>query len=434
MRFDDRGQAGRLLARRLTDLRARKPVVLAITTGGVTVAQQVAQRLSAPLDVLLVERLQAPDDRAITLGAAAEDGTIHLAEDSAARAGIPSGELRAMAEDAARRAARRGRVCRRGRPVIDLHDRTVIIVDDGAITGHSLLAAVHAVKAHGASEVHIAVPTSPQPVLALLRERVEGAVSLQVPSKAKSFDDVYLDDQTPDVETIGDLLADAGAGGIILTVGDGGTPPANDLLVPVSGPALFARLRLPPTPTAAILFAGADIESLDREMGVPLSREGCVTLSFEPPCMTGLGEDIELTDLHRSAAQLVEAARWLRNHLVLGALPVAYVGWGIAGAAALRAAARSHGLHVVAVVARSGRPDLARDDLDAVTAPTLLLVSAGDKAGLRSHTAADSRLTCEHDLITVPDGDRKPDSPDPAVTLVLSWLADRLRLRAAHPE
>jgi putative phosphoribosyl transferase len=434
VRFEDRHEAGRRLAARLIDLRSGEPVVLAITAGGVTVAREIAERLFAPLDVLLVERLRASEDPALTLGGAAEDGSMSLADHAAARIGISAEELRAMARDALGRAARRGHVCRHGRPVTDVHGRPVIIVDDGAISGHSLLAAMDAVKAHGASEIHIAVPIASRQVVRALREQADRVVCLHVPLEAMRFADVYVEDLTPDDEAVADILTEAGAGGIVLTPRDAETSAASDLVVPTRDGALPARVRLPLAAAAAVVLAGPEIETLDRELGVPLSHDGFATLSLGLPQAgeRDPDDDAALTELHRMAAQLVEAARWLRDHLTLGALPVAFVGWGVAGAAGLRAAAGHHDLHVVAVVTRSGRPDRVSEDLEEVSAPTLLVVGEGDEAGKISNRRADDRLTCEHELVILPEGERVSGVPDPADVLTLSWLTDHLRPHAVH--
>src|SRR5690349_14359967 len=55
-----REDAGEQLARRLTSMAIEDPVVLALPRGGVPVAAQVARRLGAPLDLLLVRKIGVP--------------------------------------------------------------------------------------------------------------------------------------------------------------------------------------------------------------------------------------------------------------------------------------------------------------------------------------------------------------------------------------
>src|SRR5947209_7340392 len=71
-RFQDRREAGRMLAGAVTKLGLAHPVVLALPRGGVPVAYEVAQALQAPLDVLLVRKLGAPFQKEFGIGAIAE--------------------------------------------------------------------------------------------------------------------------------------------------------------------------------------------------------------------------------------------------------------------------------------------------------------------------------------------------------------------------
>src|SRR5680860_1576901 len=67
--FRDRTDAGRQLAERLASLDLRDPVVYALPRGGVPVAVEVAARLGAPLDLILVRKIGAPGWPEVALGA-----------------------------------------------------------------------------------------------------------------------------------------------------------------------------------------------------------------------------------------------------------------------------------------------------------------------------------------------------------------------------
>jgi len=67
--FADRRAAGRQLAARLHDLRQEEPLVLALPRGGVPVGFEVARKLDAPLDVLLVRKIGVPWQPELALGA-----------------------------------------------------------------------------------------------------------------------------------------------------------------------------------------------------------------------------------------------------------------------------------------------------------------------------------------------------------------------------
>ncbi len=68
-RFDNRTQAGLLLADRLASMNLAKPVVFALPRGGVPVGLEIANALNAPLDVVLVREIGAPGEPELALGA-----------------------------------------------------------------------------------------------------------------------------------------------------------------------------------------------------------------------------------------------------------------------------------------------------------------------------------------------------------------------------
>lgn len=61
--FRNRSEAGKLLAAQVAGLDLRYPVVLALPRGGVPVAFEVAKALGAPLDLVIVRKVGAPEIR-----------------------------------------------------------------------------------------------------------------------------------------------------------------------------------------------------------------------------------------------------------------------------------------------------------------------------------------------------------------------------------
>ena len=61
MTFLDRRQAGQILSQKLNDYKADKEIlILGLPRGGVVVAEEVAQALGAPMDVILLRKLPYP--------------------------------------------------------------------------------------------------------------------------------------------------------------------------------------------------------------------------------------------------------------------------------------------------------------------------------------------------------------------------------------
>jgi putative phosphoribosyl transferase len=75
MLFEDRFDAGRLLASRLRSFANRsRTVVLALPRGGVPVGFEVAKALKVPLDVFVVRKLGVPGHEELAMGAIASCG------------------------------------------------------------------------------------------------------------------------------------------------------------------------------------------------------------------------------------------------------------------------------------------------------------------------------------------------------------------------
>src|SRR5438309_12096618 len=98
-RFQNRTEAGRLLAEQLLPLKKDNPLILAIPRGGVPVAVEVARRLGAELDVLIVKKIGAPMNPELAIGAVCEDGTPWYNSRIVSLLGIKTAALKSYAEE-----------------------------------------------------------------------------------------------------------------------------------------------------------------------------------------------------------------------------------------------------------------------------------------------------------------------------------------------
>jgi len=137
MTFQNREEAGRLLASRLLHLKSTDPVVLALPRGGVPVALPVAEALGAPLDLLLVRKIGAPGYPEFGIGAVVDghQPEIVVDEDTVEGLRIPRGYIERESVRELEEIERRRALYMRGRRPISLAGRAVIVVDDGVATG-----------------------------------------------------------------------------------------------------------------------------------------------------------------------------------------------------------------------------------------------------------------------------------------------------------
>jgi predicted alpha/beta-hydrolase family hydrolase len=136
-------------------------------------------------------------------------------------------------------------------------------------------------------------------------------------------------------------------------------------------------------------------------------------------------------DIGFLAGRLRDATKWLANRAEAKRLGLGYFGSSTGGAAALMAAAEL-GNVIDAVVSRGGRPDLARDALPQVQAPTLLIVGERDDVVLELNETACRELRCEKELQIVPRATHlfeEPGALEEVARLAAQWFRRHLRPR-----
>ena len=159
-----------------------------------------------------------------------------------------------------------------------------------------------------------------------------------------------------------------------------------------------------------------------------LNRAGLGTMLFD---LLTAGEDEDrgkVFDIGLLALRLETAARWVRGRPGLGGRPVAFFGASTGAAAALVAASRL-GTRIASIVSRGGRPDLAREALERVTAPTLLIVGGEDPEVLELNREADRRMRCERRLEIVSGAGHlfeEPGALERVQELAASWFIEHL--------
>lgn len=157
--FEDREEAGHVLAEMIRN-RHRQPItLLAIPSGGVPVAAAMARDLGWPLDVAVTSKITPPWSSEVGYGAIAFDDTLRLNEALIERFGLSRDDIDAgiarTREKVQHRVTRLRRDCRQ----LALSGKPVMLVDDGLASGFTLQVAIEAVRNLGASPVYVAVPT-----------------------------------------------------------------------------------------------------------------------------------------------------------------------------------------------------------------------------------------------------------------------------------
>jgi predicted phosphoribosyltransferase len=190
--FQDRTEAGRALA---AELAARKlgpkPIVLALPRGGLPLGIEVAARLKAPLDVVVVRKLGVPWQPELAMGAIA-GGTRVLEADFIRTFRISKADLDAVVARETAEMERREKLYRGSLPQLELHQRTVVIVDDGLATGSTMTAAARHVRTLLPGKLIVAVPVASSQACRRLKKEADDCICLAEPEPFTAVGEWYI--------------------------------------------------------------------------------------------------------------------------------------------------------------------------------------------------------------------------------------------------
>jgi putative phosphoribosyl transferase len=467
--FVDRIAAGRQLAQSLSYLKNQDVVVLGLPRGGVPVAAEVAAALNAPLDVIVVRKLGAPDQPELAIGAVGEGGfTLHnrrlmtaLSCDAVAVNVIEHRERAILAERVHR--------FRNGREAVNLEGRIVVVVDDGFATGATARVACHIARDRGAKMVIFAVPVCPAGSAELLPE-ADTFLTLESPQDFRAVGDHYLDfSQTSDDEVVRLLdearrrilrtgqttetapmgIVPAATTGATSAVGTGRESRANakepgvqlhDVEIIAHDAVVHGTLSLAPGTRGIVIFAHGSGSSRhsprNRYVANVLGEAGLGTLLLDLLTPDEENYRSNIFDINLLASRLIAAYEWLHHNPDTQQMRVGFFGASTGAGAALLAAADSR-VQIDAIVSRGGRPDLAGEALGDVTAPTLLIVGSLDPEVLELNRWAQDELGGVAEL-TIIDGAthlfEEPGTLESVAAVATNWFTTYLTVPSPATE
>jgi dienelactone hydrolase len=206
--------------------------------------------------------------------------------------------------------------------------------------------------------------------------------------------------------------------------------------VPAGDVRLPGALSVPPDARGVVVFAHGSgsgrFSPRNRAVAEVLVQAGLATLLTDLLTAEEEAEDVRTArlrfDVDLLGERVIATIDWLASDAEVGDLPVGCFGASTGAAAALIAAAERPS-RVAAVVSRGGRPDLARQALPRVTAPTLLIVGGRDTEVIRLNRLAQAFLRGESRLEIVPGASHlfeEPGALEQVAVLARDWFVRHL--------
>ena len=422
--FTDRRDAGRRLAEKLKHYKSCKGVlVLALPRGGAVTGLEIARAIGAPLDVLIVRKIGFPGQLELAIGAVSETGAVVLNQRIISYGGVSKKYIEDEISAQKKEIDRRMRLYRGGRQLEKVEEKTIIIVDDGVATGATMKAAIATLKEEKIERLIVAIPVSPLETADELRAMADEFVCLYTPSDFMAVGNYYQDFTQVTDEEVAEILKESEAS----KEGDK-MAEEKQVKIPVDSVKLEGILTIPKDALSLVIFAhgsgSSRLSPRNRFVAGVLQKAGMGTLLFD--LLTAKEDEVyeNRFDIPLLTGRLKAATLWAKGQFETAKLKLGYFGASTGTAVALLAAT-DFGKEIKAIVSRGGRPDLAKDALGKVIAPTFLIVGGEDHVVIELNKKAYDMLKAERQLKIIPGATHlfeEPRALEEVARLAAEWF------------
>ena len=191
MRFKDRENAASSLGRLLkNDVKGGDPNevrVIGIPRGGVIMAAIVGKILNVKYDIVIPRKLRAPYNEELAIGAIidAENPLVCLDQYLIEQLNVSSKYIESEKQNQIQEIKRRVSLYQTNFKANSLVGKTVIVVDDGAARGATLIVTARWIRKFSPKKLIMAVPVGPKGTIELLKKEADLVQSLISPSDNK---------------------------------------------------------------------------------------------------------------------------------------------------------------------------------------------------------------------------------------------------------
>ncbi len=176
-----------------------------------------------------------------------------------------------------------------------------------------------------------------------------------------------------------------------------------EINIPIGDILLKGDLYIPDAAKTIVIFShgsGSSRKSPRNQMvAARMHKHGIGTLLFDLLTEEEGQHYPKRFDIYLLTSRLVQATQWLEKTFGEKKYSFGFFGASTGAASAIKAAAVMP--NIKAVVSRGGRPDMAREALEEVKAPVLLIVGSLDRDVLKLNQYAFDHMRCQKDLVII---------------------------------
>jgi putative phosphoribosyl transferase len=194
--YVNRTDAGEKLIPLLKNKINKETVLFTIPRGGVIVAKPIATRFHFPIHLLMIKKISHPENEELAIGACGL--TEYILEQNYI---LSKNDLYNRLQKLRANLALRQTQLSYSLPLSDLSGKTVLLIDDGAATGLTLLCGVRELKKMHPERIILAIPVASYDAEKLLRREVDEFICPVINTQLQSVGQYYHDfSQVSDVE------------------------------------------------------------------------------------------------------------------------------------------------------------------------------------------------------------------------------------------
>lgn len=192
--FKNRIDAGKQLAEHLKQFKDQKnTLVLSIPRGGVIVGVEVAKKLNLPHDIVMTKKICAPGNEEFAIGAVHLDGDVVINEKIVKHDEIEKQYIEKETAKKLEKLKKQIAFFRDQKPLLDLKDKTIILVDDGIATGYTIICAANYLRKQHIKELIIASPVAPLDIDLCLEKFIDQIIIVHKPPVFGAVGNFYED-------------------------------------------------------------------------------------------------------------------------------------------------------------------------------------------------------------------------------------------------